>query len=87
MLIRPMPGYILVERITKKQKTKAGVIVPRREQEETSGAIVIHPGWYHNEFIQGETVIVEPHCGTDFFYLKRSMTFLSIESVLARVEV
>jgi len=86
MLIRPMPGYILVERITKKDTTKGGVFVRRRREEETSGATVIHPGWYHNEFTQGELVIVKPHCGTDFLYLNRNMTFLKIETVLAKVE-
>ncbi len=84
----PLPGYILVRRIHKRAKTKGGVIVPRREQEETSLALCVHPGWYHDEFTQGDRVLVEPHCGTDFFWAGGDVEFtiLPIERVLAKCE-
>ncbi len=86
--ILPLPGYILVQRIKKNECTKAGVFVPRQDQEETSGAICIHPGWYHDEFTQGDRVLVEPHCGTDFFWAGGDVEFtiLPIERVLAKCE-
>ena len=61
LLMKPMRGYMLVQRIKKNASTKAGVFVPRRDQEETSGAMIIHPGWYHSEFTQGEAHPIRRH--------------------------
>jgi len=60
--------FVLVERIRRKESTKAGVWVPRRDQEETAGAKVFHPGEV-GELLgikQGDVVVVRPHCGHDF---------------------
>lgn len=60
--------YVLVERIKRKEETSKGVWVPRRDQEETCGARVFHPGQIGHELgiKQGDIVLVRPHCGHDF---------------------
>lgn len=84
----PMPGYILVQRINKREATKFGIIIRRRAEEETSFAYIIHPGWYHHEFTQNDCVVVEPHCGTDFYWDDGdvSFTILPINRILAKTE-
>ena len=88
LLMKPMPGYVLIQRIKKSAHSDAGVWVPRQDQEETSGAWIIHPGWCLDDFAQGDCVIVEPHAGTDFFWEDGDVEFtiLPIERILAKCE-
>lgn len=84
----PMPGFILGQHVNKDSHSDGGVWVPRQDQEETAIFRIFHPGWCHSEFTPGDCVLIEPNCGTDFFWDggETHYTILPVKRVLAKVE-
>lgn len=83
----PYPGFIIVNREHKSSHSEGGVWVPRQDQEETNVATVVHPGTSGFKF--GDTLIVLPNSGTDFFWEEGDMEFTILNQdteVLAEVE-
>ncbi len=83
-----LPAYplIVVERINRDGITRGGVLVLRREKEETAFAVVYEPGG-NEDFKVGQILIINPHCGHDIdtddgLYL----TVIDPEDILAEVE-
>jgi len=67
-LLKAGDNYTLVTRINRKSHSNAGVWVPRRDQEETFGAVVYDPGYngIKEGIAEGDLVVVRPNCGHDF---------------------
>ena len=66
--LEPGQDYLIAERVCRREKSSGGIVVPRRTQEETDGAVVIDPGDEgKKEGIKaGDTILVRQHCGIDF---------------------
>lgn len=67
-MLRPGDDYTLVTRITRSACSNYGLWVPRRDQEETFGAVVYDPGVKGKEhgIEEGDLLLVRPNCGHDF---------------------
>lgn len=85
--ILPRWPLIVVERINREGTTKGGVIVPRREQEETPYAVVFEPG-ANEDFEVGDVLMVNAHCGHDVWLEDGlALTILHPDDALAKVDI
>jgi len=81
-LLKAGPKYILVTRINRSATSNAGLFVPRRGLEETCGAVVYDPGvkGAKHGIVEGDLLVVRPHCGHDFNIGAISLTALDIDN-------
>lgn len=83
----PMFPLIIVERVNHTGETAGGILVPRREQEETLYAIVYENG-NNADFEIGDILMVGAHCGHDVWLDDgMALTILDPDDIMAKVEM
>lgn len=82
-MLRPGDKFTLVTRINRSSLSNYGLWVPRRDQEETYGAVVYDPGLIGTAhgIVEGDLLLVRPHCGHDFMLHDPNLGTISLTAL------